>query len=134
MKGVIIMKKKFIKKVKGMTLIEILVAMAVFTVAGLMMVKVGAASKTQLMNSNHMNNKIQAEVAVGTSEDSANKLRDEYGGNGETSVHFDTPFGRVEARRYDTGNADAYSGKNCGTNLEDGECLQFYDVVTSTGT
>ena len=118
--------QKPVKRVKGMTLIEILVAMAVFAVAGLMMVKVGAASKSQLMDSNHMNNKTQAEAAIGGA-----KNTDALGTLGyaeEQEVRFTVgSYDPIVAKRYDTLVADEASGKNCDTNLADDESLQFYD-------
>lgn len=123
--------RKPVKKVKGMTLVEIIIAMTVFAVAGTMMVKVGAASKSQLKNSNHLINKTQAEVAVGSSDRAITKLRDDYGGNGETVVEFSSPFGTVSGWRYDTLNADEYSGKDCDTGLADNESLQFYKINTT---
>ncbi len=123
--------RKSVKRVKGMTLIEILIAMAVFAVAGLMMVKVGAASKSQLMNSNHLNNKTQAEAAIGGKKDK--DTLNTYGSTGEQDVTFTVgSYAPITAKRYDTLAADAVSGKNCDTGLGNDESLQFYIIGSGT--
>lgn len=121
-------KPKSRKKVKGMTLAEVIIAMAVFAIAGTVMVQVGTASKSQLLNSNHMTTKTQVEVAVGTNDRAIDDLND-YGGNGEQEVEFNVGgFGTIDGKRYDTLSADGNSGKNCDTNLDANASLQFYKV------
>ncbi len=63
------MKSKMKKKVKGMTLIEVIVALAIFVVMTLMMVQVGAVTKSLMMQTNHMNRKTAAETPIASVQD-----------------------------------------------------------------
>ena len=124
------MKLKKKKTVKGMTLVEIIVALFVFTIMGTLMARIGTVAKSMLMNSNHLNNKTQAESSIGSVKDK-NTL-DTYCGasgesNGEQPVTFTVgSYGSVTGNRYDTKAADSVSGKNCDTNLDTNASLQFY--------
>ena len=63
------MKLKMKKKVKGMTLIEVIVALAIFVVMTLMMVQVGAVTKSIMMQTNHLNRKTAAESPIASVQD-----------------------------------------------------------------
>ncbi|MBR6617627.1 MAG: prepilin-type N-terminal cleavage/methylation domain-containing protein [Oscillospiraceae bacterium] len=63
------MKSKMKKKVKGMTLIEVIVALAIFVVMTLMMVQVGAVTKALMMQTNHLNRKTAAEGPIASVQD-----------------------------------------------------------------
>ncbi len=63
------MKSKMKKKVKGMTLIEVIVALAIFVVMTLMMVQVGAVTKSLMMQTNHLNRKTAAEAPIASVQD-----------------------------------------------------------------
>ncbi len=58
------------KKLKGMTLIEIIISMAIFGIMSLLMVQVGLVSKSFMMNANHVNKKTLQEAPYGASQDS----------------------------------------------------------------
>jgi len=125
--------RKCPKKVKGMTLIEVLIALTVFTIAGTLMVKIGSAAKSQLLNSNHLNNKTQAEAAIGsvkdkTTLDSISSTTSVSNGEQEVTFRIGS-YGTVNAKRYDTLAADKEAennGKNCKTGLSDNASLHFY--------
>ena len=57
------------KRVKGMTLIEVIIALAIFTLLAAIMVRVGAVTKSLMMNTNHLNNKTTAESPIGAVQD-----------------------------------------------------------------
>ncbi len=130
-----IFSRKCPKKVKGMTLIEVLVALLVFGIASTLMVKIGSVAKAQLINSNHLNNKTQAEATIGSVKDKttrnnlcvANSINPT---EGEADVTFTIgTYGTITAKRYDTVVADKdaqTNGKNCDTSLDDNTSLQFY--------
>ncbi|MDE6729335.1 MAG: prepilin-type N-terminal cleavage/methylation domain-containing protein [Oscillospiraceae bacterium] len=144
------MKAKKNKKLKGMTLIECIIAMVVLAITGLIMVRVGALTNRLLINANHVNNKTQAESRVGSVNDkitlndyctanatfnSANEaditngvIKAKTDSNGEQDVTFSVgTYGTVNAKRYNTKAADGVSAKDCDTNLNDNASLQFYD-------
>lgn len=57
------------KRVKGMTLIEVIIALAIFTLLAAIMVRAGAVTKSLMMNTNHLNNKTTAESPIGAVQD-----------------------------------------------------------------
>lgn len=125
------MKQKKIKKtVKGMTLIECIIALLVVGVAGTIMVVTGTVSSRFLMNANHMNNKTEAEAAVGANQD-VTKLND-LGVVAATEVASEevdivlNGYGTVTATRYHTNAASAASSKNVDTGLDSDASLEFY--------
>ncbi len=59
------------KKVKGMTLIEVIISMLIFTLLATIMVKTGSVTKSLIMNSNHVTNKTTAESPIGSVQDVA---------------------------------------------------------------
>lgn len=65
------MKSKMKKKLKGMTLIEVIVALAIFVVMTLMMVQVGSVTKSLMMQTNHLNKKTAEESPIASVQDVA---------------------------------------------------------------
>jgi len=67
--------KKFKKTLKGMTLIEIIVALAVFAMLGAILVAAGSAIDAQMKNANKVNEKValQGPVAEAQNEKKANE-------------------------------------------------------------
>lgn len=63
------MKSNMKKKLKGMTLIEVIVALAIFVVMTLMMVQVGAVTKSLMLQTNHLNRKTAAESPIASVQD-----------------------------------------------------------------
>ncbi len=125
------MKQRKIKKtVKGMTLIECIIALLVVGVAGTIMVVTGTVSSKFLMNANHMNNKTEAEAAVGANQD-VTKLND-LGVTAATEVASEAvditvgTYGTVPSTRYHTNAASAASSKNVDTGLDSDASLEFY--------
>lgn len=122
--------RKSAKKLKGMTLVECIVAMAVLAVAGLIMVKIGQTSQAQLVNSNHLINKTSVEAPIGNAKDTTTLNQyctDTAVPNGEQEVTFSVgSYGNVTAKRYDTLAADSKTAKNCNTNMSNDACLQYY--------
>lgn len=124
------------KKLKGMTLIECIIAMAVLAITGVILARVGAMTNRLQINANHLNNKTQAEAAIGSVKDKDTlddycQATDDAGNlitsNGEQSVTIQVGgYGSVTANRYSTKGADVVSDKDCDTNLDDDASLQFY--------
>ncbi len=144
------MKKKK-KNVKGMTLIEVIIALLVFTIMTLVMVETGSVTKSLMMNTNHMTNKTVAESPIGSVqdvdglEDAAANLVDVNGDPldqaaidaelNQRSVTFTVTSGSFNA----VINADKYStqaaakeatqnGRNCDTSNHMNGDLEFYVI------
>lgn len=124
------------KTVKGMTLIEVIISMLIFTLLAAIMVEAGSVTKSLIMNTNHLNNKTTAESPVGTVRD-VEQLEELAS---EATMPLETTPVTIRVGTYSTVNADKYStaaaaavaqaaGKNCTTNM-DGH-LEFY-VIEAT--
>lgn len=120
------------KKLKGMTLIECIIAMAILAITGLIVARTGSVTNRLMINTNHLNNKTQAEAAIGSVRDKT--TLDDYcnahsvsNGEQNVTIHVGT-YGDVPARRYSTKAADMASSKDCDTNLNDDASLQFYEL------
>ncbi len=135
--------KKLKKKVSGMTLIEVIIAMLVFSIMSLVMVQIGSVTKSLMMNTNHMNNKTNAEAPIAAVKDvsalneAASDATDESGNAHviETlpvTITVSVPgySALVNAVKYDTGAAAAASDRNCDTRM-DGD-LEFYVIEDPT--
>ena len=118
------------KKLKGMTLIECIIAMAVLAITGVIVARTASVTNRLFINTNHLNNKTQAESAIGSVIDttklnlycSANSVS-----NGEQDVTFTVGgYTPRTAKRYSTKAADVASSKDCDTNLNDDASLQYY--------
>ncbi|MDE5793054.1 MAG: prepilin-type N-terminal cleavage/methylation domain-containing protein [Oscillospiraceae bacterium] len=119
------------KKLKGMTLIECIIAMAILAITGVIVAKTGAITNRLFINTNHLNNKTQAESAIGSVRDTT-KLNDYCNANsvsnGEQDVTFTVgSYAPMIAKRYSTKAADVASSKDCDTNLSDDASLQYYE-------
>lgn len=130
------MKKKTRRKAKGMTLIEVIISMLVFGVAGLIMVVTGTTTKKLMMNTNHMNNKINAEAPIAAVRDvkSVQDAADNVAMQVETeTVNITvTVTGKsqvVKTRKYSTAAMAAAASNNTNTNMQ-GD-LDFYVLDTT---
>ena len=123
------------KKLKGMTLIECIIAMAILAITGVIVAKTGAVTNRLFINANHLNNKTQAESKVGSIKDT-DKLRD-YCDTNSVSIDDQSQeviitvqesgggsYPNIKAKKYATKMADT---KDCDTNLSDAASLQYYD-------
>lgn len=110
-KGVSAMKQARKKRVKGMTLIEIIVAMAVLSIIGVMMVRIGTLSNNFLQNSVHVNEKtvVEAPVAAVANPNSSFATQKTDGADADGNVGVVVTAGgsniQVKAKRYTTSNA-----------------------------
>ncbi len=123
------------KKLKGMTLIECIIALLVFTLMGAMMAVICSTVTSLMLNTNHMNNKTNAESPAAAVQDvtALHGLTDAAGNPIEvetqptvirvTSGSFNT---NVNADRYSTQGLAEASSQNCDTNMN-GD-LQFYVI------
>ena len=125
------MKNRRMKRtVKGMTLIECIVAILVVGIAGTIMCVAGTSTKKFLINSNHLNNKTEAEASVGATRDRT-KLEDFANTLGD-SVEIDDvtitvgTYCTVDAHRYHTLPASKASDKAVDTGLDSEASLEFY--------
>ncbi len=137
------MKKKTRRKAKGMTLIEVIISMLVFGVAGLIMVVTGTTTKKLMMNTNHMNNKINAEAPVaavrdvGKVQEAAQSVTDPSTGVemqvATTEVDITVTVGGkaqiVKTRKYSTAAMAAADSNNTNTNMQGH--LDFYVLDTT---
>lgn len=129
------------RKVKGMTLIECIIALAVFSIAGLLVAQLGSTTKQLMMNTNHLNNKTEAEAAVGANRN-IQKLQNDGTATGVTvnteSVQITVGgYGTVDATRYSTKASSAAveqqaltegKTKSMKTNLNEDVDLEFYTI------
>ena len=127
--------RKAKKTVKGMTLIECIIALLVVGIAGTIMVVAGTTTKRFILNSNHLNNKTEAESSVGANQN-VDKLNDLSAASG-VAVQQDAVtitvggYGSVNATRYHTNAASAASPKKVDTGLADDASLEFYTDFSS---
>lgn len=142
------MKKKTRRKAKGMTLIEVIISMLVFGVAGLIMVVTGTTTKKLMMNTNHMNNKTNAEAPVaavrdvGKVQEAAQSVTDPSTGaqmqvETETvditvTVNGSGNSQLVKTRKYSTAAMAAADSNNTNTNMQGH--LDFYVLDTTEPT
>lgn len=137
------MKKKTRRKAKGMTLIEVIISMLVFGVAGLIMVVTGTTTKKLMMNTNHMNNKINAEAPIAAVRDvksvqeAAQGVTDPSTGAQmqveteavDITVTVNGKSQLVKTRKYSTAAMAAASANNTNTNMQSD--LDFYVLDTT---
>ncbi|MBE6876811.1 MAG: type II secretion system protein [Ruminococcus sp.] len=125
------------KKLKGMTLIEVIVAIAVLGVAGMVMARLGSAASSVMLNTNRVNNKVNVEApVVSTKNEEVLKVpgTDDFleptDLNGEdTVVSVDIQvgsYGTYESERFSTAALGNKEADRTDTNLQ-GD-LEFYKV------
>lgn len=121
------------KKLKGMTLIECIIALLVFTLMGAMMAVICSTVTSLMLNTNHMHNKTNAEAPAAAVQDvtALNGLTDGSGNPIEVETQITDirvtsgSFNRdVSATRYSTQGLAQASSQNCDTNMS-GD-LEFY--------
>ncbi|MBE6849196.1 MAG: prepilin-type N-terminal cleavage/methylation domain-containing protein [Ruminococcus sp.] len=148
MRGVLFMKKLKKKRVKGMTLIEVIISLAIFTVLTAMMVEVGSVTKSLMMSTNHLTNKTTAESPIGAVRD-VTGLQDAAKTvvvDPADAAQVDAAMGKtdltvtvtsrgytndVAVTRYSTGAAAQMAtanGTNCDTSKHMNGDLVFYDI------
>lgn len=127
------------KKVKGMTLIEIIISMLVLTVCGAIMVVTGSVTKSFMRNTNHLNNKINAEAPIASVQNNT-KLMDEaaaYTTPVETeTVDIHVQMGGktidIASTKYSTAAMSANAKTNTDSNMQGH--LHFYVIDTTEPT
>ena len=140
------------KNVKGMTLIEVIIALLIFTLLSLIMVRVGSVTKSLMMNTNHMNNKIAVESPVAAVQ-SVGDLSSAVGNINETdsngnpvdnsalangqAVTFTVKYSgfsyTANTKKYSThamAKEATQEGRNCNTSMQ-GD-LEFYVIEEPT--
>ncbi|MDE7122642.1 MAG: prepilin-type N-terminal cleavage/methylation domain-containing protein [Oscillospiraceae bacterium] len=126
------------KKLKGMTLIECIIAMAVFSIATLIMVRMTQVAMELLRNSNHVNNKVAAEAPAAAVQD-VTTLYDDQGiaapvAAPPEAVTFTVKSSvgnyTVNAKKYDTSCMASRSNRDTGSGLD--ADLDFYTIEPAT--
>ncbi len=133
------------KKVKGMTLIEVIIALLIFTLLASLMVQVGSVTKSLMMNTNHLNNKRSVEAPVAAVQDvdeltevaailpekkdeAGNVIEYDKGDPVRLTISMTGYTSHVDTLKYSTeGIADA-SDKNCDTSAHMNGHLEFYVI------
>lgn len=128
MKAIQSEKKRLIrKKLKGMTLIECIIALLVFTLMGAMMAVICSTVTSLMLNTNHLNNKTNAEAPAAAVQDVAalNGLVDGSGNPIEVETTSEVvrvtsgSFVRnIDATKYNTQGLAESSMQNCDTNMQ----------------
>lgn len=102
------MKKKH-KKLKGMTLIECMIAIAILGVTGLIMVQVGSVVTKLMLNTNHLTNKTNAEAPTAKVQNANDVAETDASGNAvdvgvsqTITVTSGSASGTVQAKKYST--------------------------------
>lgn len=133
--------KKLRRKVKGMTLLEVMVALAIFAMLGLVVVQVSVFINKTMIDTEHMNHKVSAQSPIAEqqyipapsdpdalAEESPTKVR-VFVRSGSTGATYD-----FEATEYSTEKAmDAY-GWNADTSSRGNLHYTIVDVVTDVTT
>ncbi|MBR1554336.1 MAG: prepilin-type N-terminal cleavage/methylation domain-containing protein [Oscillospiraceae bacterium] len=117
--------KKIRKKLKGMTLVEIIIALFVFTVAAALMVRIGTVIATMNINSNHVNRRvsIQAPYADNADPDATDVITSE--GEIKVTINYQGHPVKVVGQKYSTKNAvDPTDPLTNGVNYD----LSFVDI------
>jgi len=118
------------KKFKGMTLVEVIIAIAVLGVAGLIMAKIGQAAAITMYRTNHLNTKINDEAPT-VSVKRVENIDESVDGLGDVTIAVDS-YGTYTAKKYSTGSlADTEDAAD--TRLFQGN-LEFYVIETETET
>lgn len=134
------MKKKLKKRVKGMTLLECIIALLVAGIAGTLMAVIVTESMKFMRNANHTNTKVAAEAPVA----SLQKVDTLYDTTGTTdpletapapqnvsiSVSAGGKTATIGSQKYDTSCMAERSKGNTDTRLN--VDLQFYIIETET--
>ena len=116
-------------KVKGMTLIECIIALLVFGVMALMMARIVTITSSLLMNTNHQNNKTAVEApvaAIRKTDNLTNPTDVVISVKSSAGVVYET----VPVRRYSTKDLIDPSDPQYQSGLN--ADLYFYDIVRST--
>lgn len=128
MKAIQSEKKRLVrKKLKGMTLIECIIALLVFTLMGAMMAVICSTVTSLMLNTNHLNNKTNAEAPAAAVQD-VTALNGLVDGSGNPIEVETTPevvrvtsgsFVRdIDATKYNTQGLAESSMQNCDTNMQ----------------
>lgn len=117
------------KKVKGITLIECIISMLVLGIAGLIMAEVGSVANRLMIDTNHLNNKTDAEAPVALVRDDSwtDKSGAPLVSSGSVTITVDGPAGGPSshtADKYSTGAVAADSDQNTDTQMTGN--LDFY--------
>ncbi|MEE5993753.1 MAG: prepilin-type N-terminal cleavage/methylation domain-containing protein [Oscillospiraceae bacterium] len=125
------------KKVKGITLIECIISMLVLGVAGLIMAEVGSVASKIMIDTNHLNNKTDAEAPVALVRD--DNWKDKTGAplvsDGSVTITVDGPAGGSSShvvQKYSTEAVAADSDLNTDTQMSGN--LEFYVFATEPST
>jgi len=108
------MKKLKKKSVKGMTLIEIIIAILVLGIMGTMMCVVANSAARMMIDTNHLNNKTEAEAPVAISRD-ANSVTAAPVDVGDIKIK--TSNGGFNDRTVPANSVERYSTKEFGDAL-----------------
>ena len=118
-----------------MTLIEVIISILVFGVAGAIMVVTGTTTKKLMMNTNHLNNKFNAEAPITAAQD-VNTLDKAYDDKGITEmpteevvikVKVDAQEHDAKLVKYDTSGMIDATSPFTNTNMNGN--LQFYEIL-----
>lgn len=133
------------KKLKGMTLVEVIIALVIFVLLCTIMVRVGTITNSLLRNTDRMNNKTAAESPIGSVQDvdalrdAANAVyadpADALTAMGETDLTVVVSSGsythNVDVKKYSAkaaGEQATANGMNCDTSDHMNGDLQFYVI------
>lgn len=114
-------------KCKGMTLVEIIISLFIFTVMAAMMVQIGEVINNLTRNANHVNRKVAAEAPLAENEvtNSANGLTAVTDDNLKIQVNVGAYTAYVKGETYSTNGAvDGNTFANTNADID----LQFVDV------
>ncbi len=110
-------------KCKGMTLVEIIISLFIFTVMAAMMVQIGEVINNLTRNANHVNRKVAAEAPLAENEvtNSANGLTTVTDDNLKIQVQVGAYTAYVKGQTYSTDGAVAgntFANTNADIDLE----------------
>ncbi len=109
------------KTCKGMTLIEVIVAMAVFSLMALVMVKICTTTLEMTRNANHVNRKVTIQAPLAEIQNKDGTLTEQVDDNMKVSVKIGGVVVDVAAAQYSTAKSVAgndFAKTNANINLE----------------
>lgn len=115
------------KSVKGMTLVEIIIALVVFSIAALLMAQIATVSTTLTRNSNHVTRKTSLQAPVAENANITSGLVQEEDSNLKVVVKVGSNTVNIAGKSYTTSNA---VGSDRFAQIDNGD-LEFVKYDTS---
>ncbi len=109
------------KKLKGMTLVEIIISLFIFTLMALMMVRIASVSTNLTKNANHVNKKVTVQAPLAEMQNTDGTLTQQIDDNMKITVKLGGHSVNVTGQQYSTAQAavgNTFANTNAKIDLE----------------